>query len=280
MVSGGSGGSRPRDPSFAGGVSACALPVVAAFGVPKMLPLPNGFAAGLTLPNKPPPPPLPTPKAVVLGAVVKNLDGAGVVVGVVDSQIDLGFVGSGSSGVVAPMSSSFDSVLEAPPRDKPPNPLPKRDPPVFAGFSLSLALAGSALKVLPRTKGDEPKAEEPPNVGFEAGNAVCVVSTDAKEPDGFAEPNILPPDGVLPPEPRAANPPLLAKPANPPVDAGAPPALAPPKGVEAAGPFPPKGLAGGVGALEKPDWPQAGVPEPVEAVAQGEDRGPRPIAEA
>lgn len=105
----------------------------------------------------------------------KNLDGAGVELGVVEPNKDLGF--SCSAGVATSMLSSFDSLepaaLEAESSRERPNP-PRPKPPLPLGFSLSLAEAGSALNVVPSTNGDEPKA--PPSLGFEpgAGNAVLL----------------------------------------------------------------------------------------------------------
>ncbi len=206
----------------------------------------------------------PAPDVGVSPAVVlKNLGAAGVVVGVVDSNID--FCCLDSSGVGASISSSLISALAAPPREKPK--LLKTDFPVSEGFSLSLALAGSALNVVPRTNGEAPKLEVPEIPSFFGleGKAVllsidtsCVA--DAKDPDGLAEPKILPPPAGF--APREANPPLFANPANPPE--GEVVALA-------------NGLADGVAGLANADWPKAGAAEPADPAVQGEDLNPEPI---
>lgn len=189
-----------------------------------------GVAAGLAGPNNPPNgledglrPKRPEP--VVVGPDVwrPNFCGAGVVVGVVDSMLkmDRGFV-STLAGVATSMSSSLaPSVLGAGFDESPsesPKPESNREPPPSGfGSSLSLAVLGSALKVVPRTKGDEPKVDPP--WGFEVGTGKDVSESietsgalGGADPDGF--PNML--CEVLF-APRDANPVLLAKPANPPL---------------------------------------------------------------
>jgi len=107
------------------------------------------------------------PKGPVVGAgeVTKNLEGAGVVVGVVEAKIDIGF-GCSATGVVASISSSFDVSLRASfavsPRARP-KLFPNSDP-LFSslGFSLSVTDVVSGLNVVPRTKGEEvPRALVP-----------------------------------------------------------------------------------------------------------------------
>jgi hypothetical protein len=102
-----------------------------------------------------------------------NFDAAGVVVGVVDAKIDFGFSTAGvedsnidfgfsTAGVVASISSSFASLadLAASLRERP-KPPPKKEPPLPCLFgSLSSAVFGSALNVVPSTKGD-PKVGAP-----------------------------------------------------------------------------------------------------------------------
>jgi hypothetical protein len=207
------------------------------FGVPKI------EEAGLGAPKillTPPDEDSLVPKRLPLvGAadLKSNFWGAGVLVGVVDSglKIDLGFSGT-RGGVVASMSSSFDSGAAgclAASSNESPNPLPNKDllAPSF-GFSLSLAVNLSALKVVPRTKG------EPPMAGLSVlaaggGNAVSVSmetsgAVDVNVPPGL-DPKILEPAEA---PARPAKPPLAAKVANPPVAGAAPlpktlPGLAP-----------------------------------------------------
>lgn len=127
-------------------------------------------AAGFGVPNRLPNPPgadlRPKMLEPVDGPDVErpNFCGAGVVVGVVDSvlKMPLGF-SSTFAGVATSISSSLLSILgtgfDASPRASP-KPLPNSPPPPPGwGCSLSLAVLGSALKVVPRTKGDEPKAD-------------------------------------------------------------------------------------------------------------------------
>lgn len=118
-----------------------------------------------------------------------NFDGAGVVVGVVeDAKIDFGFSAAGveesntdlgfstagvadskmdfafsTAGVVASILSSLTSAagvdLAASLRESP-KPPPNMPPPVFLSGSFSFAVFGSALNVVPSTKG-LPKVEPP-----------------------------------------------------------------------------------------------------------------------
>ena len=103
-----------------------------------------------------------------------------------------------------------------------PKPLPNKEPSpeVSLGSSFSSAALGSALNVVPRTKGDDSKVGADSFLAFGGGNAVSVSINasdvlEAKPPDGF-DPKML----VVPVEapPREPNPPLLAKFAKPPDD--------------------------------------------------------------
>lgn len=132
------------------GAKGLAKGVAAGFDAPKIL----APADGLDVVGKP------------------NFGGAGVVVGVVDVNIDVGLSTAGvvdvnvdwgfsTAGVVASIASSLVSTVEADlaaslsDRPKPP---PKKDPSLPCWFgSLSLAVFGSALNVVPRTN-VEPKA--------------------------------------------------------------------------------------------------------------------------
>lgn len=195
------------------------------------------------------------------------------------------------------MSSSLDELFESAGFDaassndnpKPPSP----NPPFPLGFSLSLAEAGSALKVVPRTNGVEPRPEPSLGVELEGGNAVLlVVSLEPKVPEPLPNafpplpktlwPLALPPNGLgeeeglekmLPPPlspPRVPKPPLLANEANPPPVEGlagaALPKTLPPVEAPVAGPA----------ELENPGEPKAGAAPPAEAVAQGETLVPSP----
>jgi hypothetical protein len=204
------------------------------------------------------------------GAALAKLTlwGAGVVVGVVDCglKIDLGFSSTGG-GVVRSISISLDSAAAgflAASSSESPNPLSNNGLPSF-GFSLSLAEVLSALKVVPRTKG------EVPSVGLSVlaaggGKAVSV----SIETSGALEVKALPgldPKILDPPEalPRPAKPPLLANVANPPL-AGEAPLL-------------PKTLPGLAAAPGNPVWPNAGAAPLVDPAAQGDTLAPRPIPE-
>jgi hypothetical protein len=147
-----------------------------------------------------------------------------------------------------------------------PKPLPNKLPPF--GLSSSSAALGSALKVVPRTKGVAPKADVPSFLADGGGNAVSVsIDTsgvlEAKLPPTGLLKTLVDPLALLPP--RDPKPPLLAKPAKPP-DAG--------EMVDAPLPktLPEVGLA-----LPKADWPNAGVAADVpDADAQGDGFAPNP----
>lgn len=201
------------------------------------------------------------------------------------------------------MSSSLDELFASAGFDaasssdnpKPPSP----NPPFPLGFSLSLAEAGSALKVVPRTKGVEPRPEPSLGVELEGGNAVLLVdvSLEPKVPEPKVPeplPNALPPppktlwplalapnglgdeeglEKMLPPPlspPRVPKPPLLANEAKPPPVEGlagaALPKTLPPVEPPVAGPA----------ELENPGEPKAGAAPPAEALAQGETLAPSP----
>lgn len=195
------------------------------------------------------------------------------------------------------MSSSLDELFESAGFDaasssdspKPPSP----NPPFPLGFSLSLADAGSALKVVPRTNGVEPRPEPSLGAELEGGNAVLVVvSLEPKVLEPL--PNALPPlpktlwplalapnglgdeeglEKMLPPllsPPRVPKPPLLANEAKPPPVEGlagaALPKTLPPVEAPVAGPA----------ELENPGDPKAGAAPPADALAQGETLAPSP----
>lgn len=207
-------------------------------------------------------------------------------------------------------SAGFDAASSSD-RPKPPSP----NPPFPLGFSLSLAEAGSALKVVPRTNGVEPRLEPSLGVELEGGNAVLLfdVSCEPKVPEPLPNalpplpnappplPNALPPlPNVLPPLPKTLWPLVLAPnglgdedglekmlppPPSPPTDPK-PPLLA-----NEAKPPPVEGLAGaalpktlppveapvaGPAELENPGDPKAGAAPPAEALAHGETFVPRP----
>jgi hypothetical protein len=130
------------------------------------------------------------------------------------------------------------------------------------GFSLSFAVAGSALNVVPRTKGEVP-SEGLSTLALGGGKAVSVSmetsgALDVKAPPGLDPKMLDPPEAP----PREAKPPLLAKFANPAV-AGAVVPL--PKTFPVFSP-----------ELENPDWPNAGAAPLVEPDAQGETFCPKP----
>jgi hypothetical protein len=217
------------------------------------------------------------PKLDVAGAgdVAKpNFDGAGVVVGVVDSGLCCAgnkesFFARGVSSVspAEPMSSSLGvgvvtaGLLLASVRADP-KLLPNKEPVGLA--LLSLAADPSGLNELWSLKGVDPNGLLEDSCGL-AGNAVSVVEGDPKAPPAglFPLPNTLP----LPSLFTEAKPLLPANPANPP-DAGAPDDV-----LVAA--FP-KGLVLLLLAkLENPDWPKAGAdpgatPPDADPAAQGE----------
>jgi hypothetical protein len=182
------------------------------FGVPKILDEPPE-GAGLE-PKILDPPDGPA-------SLKPNFWGAGVLVGVVDWGLGTDWGFSCAGGVVLSMSASFASgpagCFDASSSERP-NPLPNKPPVPPLGFSLSPIAEVSALNVVPRTKGEDPK------VDFAAlgGKAVLVSietsgALEGKAPPGF-DPKIFEPAAESPP--RDAKPVLPAKPANPP-DAGA-----------------------------------------------------------
>lgn len=147
-----------------------------------------------------------------------------------------------------------------------PKPLPKSEPPPPGfGFSLSCAVLGSALKVLPRTKG-LPKGLTTSFLaggGNEVSESIDTSGAFAAKAPEEPDPKTLPLEGVEPPA-REANPPLLAKLAKPP-DAGDPDPAALPKT-----------LPGVCATAAKPVWPKAGFAAGGDAVAQGDAFWPRP----
>jgi hypothetical protein len=185
-------------------------------------------------------------------------------------NIDCGFSSAGVGTGVLSMSSSLDSGTAGSSGvslNESPKPLPNKEPlePAF-GASLSFAVFGSALKVVPRTKGDDPRVEvfsllagrgKEVDVSIETSGALV-----AKLPEGF-EPNTLVDPPVLAKDP---NPPLLAKFANPPDEGEAEAVL-------------PNTLPGLGLALAKPDCPNAGAAAPADADAQGDAFAPMPITE-
>jgi len=120
----------------------------------------------------------------------------------------------------------------------------------------------------------EPKAGVVP--GFGGGNLVSLLAAmDAKPPDGAGDPNMLP---LWVPEDIDAKPPLLAKPANPPPDAGED-SFAVANGLAVPSALLANGFTVGVAAVPKLDLPKAGVAAAAEPAAQGDVRIPRPVAE-
>jgi hypothetical protein len=113
---------------------------------------------------------------VVVGVVDEaNIDFGFSVAGVAESKMDLGFstagvvvskndLGFSTAGVVASISASLaspaDKALAESLRERPKPPPKSEPPPPFCPVSLSFAVLGSALKVVPSTNG-EPKAELP-----------------------------------------------------------------------------------------------------------------------
>lgn len=206
-------------------------------------------------------------------AVVKlNLCGAGVVVGVVDSKMDFGFASGIREGAGASISSSFDSgaggCLAASFKDKA-KPLSKKGPLLSLGLSLSLAVVGSALKVVPRTNGEDPKGLALVVLDVGGRNALSesiemsAPGVPKEEPGGLlGAPNT---EGLSEFPARDANPPLFAKLANPPeavgLDVVALPNTLPVPGV----------------ALPKLDCPKAGFAAVVELAAHGDVFMPIPI---
>lgn len=175
-----------------------------------------------------------------------------------------------SASISASLLSSVAGVLAVSPSVRPnPEPNNEEPPPEVAGFSLSLAVLGSALKVVPNTKGDDPNGVE---LVLEAGGGKEVdwfmpvsCEVEAKEPDGFPAPKMLP--LLLSPPPLASEPkpPLLANAENPLPLAGVEEAP-PPKIL----PVPPDGVE------PSPVCPKAGVAAEVPPVAHGDDLAPIP----
>lgn len=184
------------------------------------------------------------------GAVVvceKNLDGAGVVVGVVDCSL-------------LPNLPGLDGAAASPMADA--KPLPNMDvPPEDVSLDPSSALSlGSGWKLEVSLNGWEPNGFDA-TAGLELGggnDVVLLVSIEVSA--GLLEPKMLFPL-FAPPLLRAPNAPLFAKLANPPDVLDVPAVL-------------PNGAAGL--ALANPDCPKAGVLAAVDAAAHGEALAPIP----
>ena len=162
--------------------------------------------------------------------------------------------------------------MEASERERP-KPLPNMEPPPALSFGGWFSSAGkeSALKVVPSTKGEEPRPGWSAVFFAREGNEVSLslgtlAGTDPNPPLDL-DAKMLGVSELAPSDPK---PPLLAKPAKPPVpEASMPKAFPVLAGVSCV-----------CAALPNPDCPNAGPAVGEEAVAQGDALMPIPMTEA